>query len=113
MAQVSDADESLLGKIKKYGKVGIITHLAVSWAVLGLAYIVISRTNQTQKIIQFFKLENKIPPKAGNFAIAFLVYKASIPVRFGISLMTIPLVIKAVDIKVEEDQASNAAALLA
>jgi hypothetical protein len=38
--------------------------------------------------------------KAGNFAIAFLVYKASIPIRFGISLAVIPLVIKALDINV-------------
>jgi len=34
-------------KITKYGKIGIVTHLTISWFILGLAYIVISRTNQT------------------------------------------------------------------
>jgi hypothetical protein len=47
----------------------------------------------------FFKLQDKVPKKAGSFAVAFLVYKASIPVRATLSLMTIPLVIKALDIK--------------
>jgi hypothetical protein len=45
-----------MSKITKYGKIGIITHLTISWVVLGLAYLVISRTNQTEKIIKFFKL---------------------------------------------------------
>jgi len=88
-----------MSKIMKYGKIGIITHLTISWFVLGTAYLVISRTNQTDKIIKFFKLQDKVPKKAGSFAVAFLVYKASIPVRATLSLMTIPLVIKALDIQ--------------
>lgn len=53
------------------------------------------------------KLESKIPKQAGNFAVAAIIYKAVMPARIALSLVAIPVVIKAFDIKVdkkEEDQ---------
>jgi hypothetical protein len=42
--------------IKKYGKVGIITHCAISWTFFALVYVAISKTGQASKIIKFLKL---------------------------------------------------------
>lgn len=84
--------------MKKYGKVGIITHCAISWTFFAITYLTISRTGQASKIIQYFKLENRIPKNAGTFAISALIYKVAMPGRIALSLLTIPIVCKKLDI---------------
>jgi hypothetical protein len=80
--------------ILEYGKIGLITHFAISWSFLGCAYLLVSRSKNPQKIIKYFKLENKIPEKAGSFMIAGIIYKVVMPIRIGVSIIAIPLVIK-------------------
>ena len=79
-------------KIKKYGKVGLATHLAISWSIFALTYLLISKTGQTMRIIRFLKLESRIPEKAGSFAISAIIYKAIMPGRIALSLLAIPVV---------------------
>jgi hypothetical protein len=83
-----------MNKIKKYGTVGIITHLTISWSMFGLIYLIVSRAGQTDKIIKWFRLEQRLSKGAGNFAIAAVIYKTIMPVRIAISLMAIPIVVK-------------------
>lgn len=87
---MSDSYETL----KQYGKVGIVTHLTLSWSFLLGTYLFIQKTGKSDVLIKKLKLENKVPAKAGSFVIAGIVYKAVMPARIAASLMLIPLVVK-------------------
>jgi hypothetical protein len=80
--------------LKQYGKIGIATHLALSWSFLLGTYIFIQWTGKSAVLIKKLKLESKIPPKAGSFAIAGIIYKAVMPFRLALSAMVIPFVVK-------------------
>ena len=41
-----------MNKIKKYGTVGIVTHLNISCSMFGLIYLVVSHSEQNDKIIR-------------------------------------------------------------
>lgn len=43
-------------KIQKYGKIGIITHLAISWSILGGLYVGVGQTGQGPKLVKLLKL---------------------------------------------------------
>ena len=87
-------------QIKQYGKIGLITHLTLSWTFLGVTYLVVRKSKQTDRIIKYLKLENKIPKQAGAFAIAGIIYKAVMPVRIGVSIITIPILVKTFNLDV-------------
>jgi hypothetical protein len=89
-------------KLQEYGKVGIITHLALSWTFFAGTYLAVNRTKNPEKILKFLKLENKVPAKAGSFVISGIIYKAVMPARIALSLLCIPIVIKVLDINVEK-----------
>lgn len=84
----------IMEQLQQYGKVGIITHLSLSWTFFLGTYLVVNRTNYSSKIIKHLKLESRIPAKAGSFAISAIIYKAVMPIRIGITLFTLPFVIK-------------------
>lgn len=83
-----------MDKVTEYGKVGIITHLSLSWSFFLGTYLIVNRTDYSTKIIKYLKIENKIPAKAGSFVISGIIYKAFMPMRIGLTLLTLPLVIK-------------------
>lgn len=88
-----------MDKVTEYGKVGIITHLSLSWSFFLATYLVVNRTDYSTKIIKYLKIENKIPAKAGSFVISGIIYKAFMPMRIGLTLLTLPLVIKYLSIE--------------
>ena len=63
-------------------------------------YVVVRKSKQTDKIIKYLKLEDKIPKQAGAFAISAIIYKAVMPARIAVSVITVPIIIKVFDIKV-------------
>lgn len=73
--------------------------MAVSWPLLGLIYLGVSRSGKANSIIKYFNLQNKVSPKAGSFAVSFVLYKMLIPVRLAITIAIIPIVFKKFDIK--------------
>ena len=81
-------------EIKKYGAVGIATHLSLSLGFYATFFLILHRTNNATKLLKFFKLENKVPANAGNAVIAYVIYKGTMPIRLGVSAAVIPLVIK-------------------
>lgn len=89
--------------IKKYGKIGIITHLTISWSILGALYLIVKRTGQAPKIIKYFKLEKWIPNSAGDFSMALAIYKGIMPGRLALSLLAIPLVANYFDVELSEN----------
>ena len=88
-----------MDKFKEYGKIGIITHLAISWTLFGCTYLVIRNSNQTDKIVKFLKLQDKVPKTASSFVLSGIIYKATMPGRIALSLLAIPLVIKAFNLE--------------
>lgn len=81
-------------ELKQYGKIGIITHLTLSWSFFVATYLVVNRSNYSTRIIKYMKLENKIPAKAGSFAISGIIYKSVMPLRIAVTLLALPLVVK-------------------
>lgn len=77
----------------------------MSWSILAFTYFLVSKTNQGGKIVKFLKLESRIPKSAGSFVIAGIIYKVIMPARIALSLITIPLVIKAFDIHTDPVEA--------
>jgi hypothetical protein len=66
----------------------------MSWSFFAGTYLVVNRTNYSAQIIKYLKLENRIPAKAGSFAISAIIYKAVMPLRIGATLLALPLVLK-------------------
>jgi hypothetical protein len=91
-------------KLQEYGKVGIITHLSLSWTFFLGTYLMVNKTDYSSRIIKYLKLENRIPAKAGSFAIAAIIYKSVMPLRIGLTLITLPFVVKFLGNRKEESQ---------
>ena len=89
-----------MDKLKEYGKIGIVTHLSLSWSLFAGTYLLIRNSNQTDKIINFFRLQSKVPKGASSFVIAAIIYKATMPARIALTLVTVPLVIKTFGLEV-------------
>lgn len=81
-------------QLQQYGKIGIITHLTLSWSFFVATYLVVNRSNYSTSIIKYMKLENKIPAKAGSFVISGIIYKSVMPFRIALTLLALPLVVK-------------------
>jgi hypothetical protein len=92
-------------QLQQYGKVGIITHLSMSWTFFLGTYLVVNRTSYSSRIIKYLKLENRIPAKAGSFAISAIIYKAVMPLRIGLTLVTLPFIVKYLGTEIEEKTA--------
>ena len=89
-------------KLKKYGKVGIITHLAFSASIFTGIYTTLKNTNKTNQIIRFFKLQNRIPKSAGTFMVSAILYKVMMPARLGLTLVTVPIIVDKFNLSPEQ-----------
>ena len=89
-----------MDKLKEYGKIGIVTHLSLSWSLFAGAYLLIHNSTQTDKIINFFRLQIKVSKGVSSFVIAAVIYKVTMPVRIALTLATVPLVIKTFGLEV-------------
>jgi hypothetical protein len=43
-------------KLQEYGKIGLITHLSLSWSIFLGTYLVVNRTTYSSKMIKYLKL---------------------------------------------------------
>jgi len=85
--------------IKKYGPIGVVTYFGMYGLTLSAMYILVSRglivstdvISLLQKIglDRFFDV-NEINPKAGHFAVAWILTKFTEPIRFGLTLAVTP-----------------------
>ena len=80
--------------LQQYGKVGIVTHLTLSWSFFLATYIFVNKSGQAARLIKYLKLQDRIPPKAGSFAIAAIIYKAVMPARLAVTAATLPFVMQ-------------------
>jgi hypothetical protein len=68
--------------------------------IFSVLYIITSKTGKVDRIINFLKLQNKIPSNAGSLIVAAVIYKAIIPFRIMLTLMVTPLVVQQFNIKI-------------
>ena len=94
-------------KIKKYGKIGIATHLTLSGLVFTGTYFIIKNSNKTNQIIRFFSLQNRIPKGSGALMISVVLYKLLMPVRFAITLVTVPIIANKFNLEPKEELEIN------
>lgn len=80
--------------LKKYGPIGIATHLTLSWTFFGGLYILASRSRQVHKLVRYLNLQDKIPKSAGPLVVAGIIYKATMPVRIVVSVAATPYSLK-------------------
>lgn len=90
-----------MDKIQKYGTIGIVYHLATSWTFFGVTWLLTHKSNSGDRIVNYLNLQNKIPKGASSFVIAGIIYKAVMPFRIAFTLLSIPFVVKALNIDVE------------
>ena len=93
-----------MDKFKEYGKIGIITHLTISWTLFACTYLVVRNSNQTDRIIKFFKLQERIPKSASSFVLSGVIYKATMPGRIALSLLAIPIVIRTFNLETKKEE---------
>lgn len=87
-------------ELKQYGKVGIITHLALSWTFFAGLCLFVNQSKHPEKLINYLKLQDKVPKNARTFVVSAIIYKAVMPLRIGVSILAVPLVIKTFGITV-------------
>lgn len=87
--------------IAQYGKITVYTYLGISFADLAFWYVVVQNGVDVKKIIQKvgIKIDEekfKKPSKLGNFMIALIIHKATVPIRLPICLGCVPFVARVV-----------------
>ena len=60
----------------------------------------IKNSHQTDKIINYLRIKDKIPKSASSLTMSFIIYKGVMPFRIAFSLLAIPLVISTFNLKV-------------
>lgn len=105
---------------KKYGLIGVGTYLGVYVLTLGGMYLAVSagvvKTGDINSLVEklhldklFGKEELNIPPKAGNFMIAWVATKLTEPVRLIITLAITPPISRLIRPGLYAAQAAKAA----
>ena len=95
-------------KLQEYGKIGIITHLSLSWSIFAGTYLLVRNSNKTNQIVSYLNLSSKIPKGASAFVISAVIYKALMPARIALTLVTLPVIIKTFNLEVPEVQEQKA-----
>lgn len=93
----SSMKEKMKPFIAQYGKITVYTYLGISFADLAFWYIVVQNGMDVKKVIQKFgiKIDEekfKKSSKLGNFMIALIIHKATVPIRLPICLGCVPFV---------------------
>lgn len=83
--------------VAKYGKITIFTYLGISVVDLAFWYVVVQNGVDAKSIIKKIgiKVDDekfKNPSRLGNFMIAVIIHKATVPIRLPISLACVPAV---------------------
>jgi len=90
------AIETLKSYLNEYGKLALYTHITLSLGFFGSTYLLISRgfdLNYHLKKVNI-DLASKLPGKSNHVAVSFIIYKAIMPLRIGVTIAAIPFVVK-------------------
>ena len=82
---------------KQYGKIFIVTHIALSVNFYVLFYFMVKKgidLNYYLKKIGINTDEKGYTESASQYLTAYAIYKVTMPIRLSISAMTVPLVVR-------------------
>ena len=87
--------------VKQYGKVAIITHVIISTGLLTGVYVALDRGVDVSEIVRQTCGDTLADSTAkimgsslGTFGVAFGIYKCLAPIRWPITIFTVPLIAK-------------------
>ncbi|CAG9858964.1 unnamed protein product [Phyllotreta striolata] len=91
--------EKLKKAVKEYGSIVIVFHVGISLISLGTCYLLVSAGLDVPALFTYFGLKdwfsnNEIASSAGTFAISYAVHKVFAPVRIGITLVSVPFIVR-------------------
>ena len=104
--------------LKEYGGVGVVFHTVMSLCSLGSCYLVVSRSDVVHlssipippftvtpippysgvdvgKVLEYFNVQSSAASKgASTFALAYVLHKMFLPLRAGITVASVPLIVR-------------------
>lgn len=91
--------EKLKKAVKEYGSTVIVFHIGISLMSLGTCYLLVSAGLDIPAILEFVGLNgliknSEVATSAGTFAISYAVHKVFAPVRIGITLVSVPFIVR-------------------
>lgn len=94
------AAQKLKKAVAEYGTTVIVFHIGISLISLGSCYLLVSTGLDVQQLLVTLKLEEwakgntMLVSNAGTFAVAYAIHKVFAPVRMGITLGSVPFIVK-------------------
>lgn len=91
--------EKIKTLISKYGKIALYTHISLSLMFFGGVYFLVSRGFDWKKAVNKLGIDTSSPKwssGASNLAVAYVIYKTTMPVRIGVTLSLVPLIAKVI-----------------
>jgi hypothetical protein len=81
--------------LREYGTVGVVFHTVISLASLGTCYLVVDSGVDVGKVLEYFNVQSSSTTKgASTFAVAYVLHKMFLPVRAGITVASVPLIVR-------------------
>lgn len=101
--------------LKEYGSVAIVFHTVMSLCSLGTCYLIVNRSEfrclihvcaylipsfpcsgvDVGKVLEYFNVQSSATSKgASTFAVAYILHKMLLPLRAGITVAAVPLIVR-------------------
>jgi hypothetical protein len=94
---MSSTKEKIKLFIQKYGKLALVTHIALSLGFYGLSYYLVSRGVDVKKYLIKIGINtssSKFTSTAGTAALSYVVYKTTMPLRAPVTIGVVTLLVK-------------------
>lgn len=94
------AAQKLKKAVAEYGSTVIVFHIGISLVSLGSCYLLVSTGLDVQQLLVTLKLDDWVKGNtmlvnnAGTFAVAYAIHKVFAPVRMGITLGSVPFIVR-------------------
>ncbi|CAK6447313.1 unnamed protein product [Pipistrellus nathusii] len=108
VSSISDTEERKQSKsqqlkkvFQEYGAVGVSVHIGISLVSLGMFYMVVSSGVDMSAIllklgVKESLVQSKMAAGTSTFVVAYAIHKLFAPVRISITLVSVPLLVRAV-----------------
>lgn len=81
--------------LKEYGSVAIVFHTVMSLCSLGTCYLIVNSGVDVGKVLEYFNVQSSATSKgASTFAVAYILHKMLLPLRAGITVAAVPLIVR-------------------
>lgn len=81
--------------LREYGVVAVVFHTVMSLTSLGTCYLIVSSGVDVGKVLEYFNVQSSTTSKgASTFAVAYVLHKMLLPLRAGITVASVPLIVR-------------------